>query len=322
VTGTRAAVPRAVVTIRTRADGIYRGLAQAAGSTTLVLMALIAFFLVVEATPALRVAGLRFFTTFEWAPDAAVPRFGVAGTLYGTFVSALIAMVMAVPLGVGTALFINEYAPRRIKRTLTSLVDLLAAIPSVIFGIWGLLFFQERLIGLSDWLSRYLGFIPVFESKSHLFGGSYFVAGLVLGFMVLPITTSVVREVFAQTPRGEVEAALALGGTRWGMIRTVVLPFGRGGIVGGSMLALGRALGETIAVTLILSLSYGVNPRILDAGGSSIASLIASQFGEANRFGRQALMAAGLTLFVVTLLVNMVATFVVGRSRSGKGVDI
>ena len=314
--------PRAVITARARPDRVYRGITAAAGSTTLVIMGLIALFLLLRAAPALRQAGWSFLTVHEWAPEASPPRFGVAAVVYGTVVISAIALLFAVPLALGTALFINEVAPRRLRRGLTSLVDLLAAVPSLIYGIWGFGFLQPRLYGVGRWLSDHVGFVPIFETRTQAFGSSMFVCGLVVALMVLPITTSVVREVFSQAPPGEREGALALGATRWGMIRMVVLPFGRGGIVGGTMLGLGRALGETIAITLIISPSTVISPRILDPGGQSIASLIALRFSEANDFGLRALMAAGLALFVLTLIVNLGATAIVSRSRSGKGVEI
>jgi phosphate transport system permease protein len=202
------------------------------------------------------------------------------------------------------------------------MIDLLAAIPSLIYGIWGLKFLQPQLFSTFNWLADWLDFIPIFQADQRVFAGSLFMCGLVVSLMVLPITTSVVREVFSQAPPFEREGALALGSTRWGMIRTVVLPFGRGGIIGGSMLGLGRALGETIAVALILSPSYKVVTQVLEPGGSTVASTIAIEFPEATPFGVSALMAAGLALFVVTLGVNMIASFVVSRSRSGKGVEI
>jgi phosphate transport system permease protein len=231
--------------------------------------------------------------------------------------------VISVPVSIATALFINEYAPRATRRALTALVDLLAAIPSVVYGIWGLAFLENYLVLVSNWLNDNASFIPIFRTDIPIFAGSAFVAGVVVSLMVQPICTSVMREVFAQAPPAEREAALALGATRWGMIRTVVLPFGAGGMIGGSMLGLGRALGETIAVALVISPIFFVSPHILQAGANSVAALIALQFSEASRtYGIPALMAAGLSLFVVTLLVNFAASVIVARSRSGRGVEI
>ena len=234
-----------------------------------------------------------------------------------------IALLLAVPVAIAVALYINEYAPRRLRRPLTALVDLLAAVPSVIYGLWGLAYLQDHLVGFSGWLTDKLGFIPPFSTTGKSFSGSAFIVGVVVGLMVLPICTSVMREVFSQTPPGEKEAALALGATRWGMIRTVVLPFGRGGIVGGTMLGMGRALGETIAVALLVNPSYLISAHILQSGSNSIAALIANFFANASQSrGIPALMAAGLTLFAVTLIVNFFASIIVARSRSGAGVEI
>src|SRR5262245_42605017 len=286
-------------------------------------MGLVAVFLWVQGGPAFRKMGWHFFTTVEWLPDAESPVFGVAALLYGTCIIALIAMVLAVPISIATALYIVEYAPRRLRGPLTALVDLLAAVPSLIFGIWGLLYLTPKMFGLGVWLDSWVGPILFpFDAKTDTYAGSLFIAGVVVAVMVTPISTSVCREVFSQAPRVECEGALALGGTRWGMIRAVVLPFGRGGVVGGSMLGLGRALGETIAVALVLNSTTEIKTRILDQGGASVASHIALTFPEAGSLGVRALMAAGLTLFGLTLVVNTAASFIVARSRSGAGVEI
>jgi phosphate transport system permease protein len=195
-------------------------------------------------------------------------------------------------------------------------------VPSLIYGLWGRFFLQPRLVKVSHWLTTHVAFIPIFKTHTTLLGGTTFIAGFVVAIMVLPLCTAIFREVFTQAPPGEKEGALALGGTRWGMIRTVVLPFGRGGIVGGSMLGLGRALGETIAVALIISPINHDLIHILDRGGNSISALIALRFGESTPFGINALMAAGLVLFVMTLIVNAFASMIVNRSRSGSATEI
>lgn len=315
--------PRQILPSRGPADRLYRRLATGAGLLTLVILFLIGLFLVVRAWPAFQLMGLAFFDTSGWQPDGLTHRFGIAAILYWTMVIAAIALAIAVPVSIATALFINEYAPRSIQRPLIALVDLLAAIPSVIYGIWGLAFLEPHFVGLSDWMTTNLGFIPIFSTDGPNFAGSAFIVGVAVSLMVQPICTSVMREVFSQTPPAEKEAALALGASRWGMIRTVVLPFGSGGIIGGSMLGLGRALGETIAVALIVSPVTVISPRILQSGANSVAALIALQFGESSQqYGIPALMAAGLSLFVVTLVVNFIASLIVARSRSGKGVEI
>jgi phosphate transport system permease protein len=322
------ATPRDLTTIPTRGDVIYRRLATGAGLSTLVIMVLIFTFLLWKSWDALSIAGWSFVTetAFELVGDP--PVFGVAALLFGTVVIAAIALALAVPIAIATALFINEFAPIPLRKPLIALIDLLAAIPSIIYGIWGRNYLSEKLFGPGRWLDDQLGFIPIFNSRpgggDYRLGASTFVAGIVVAIMVLPIATSVIREVFSQAPRGECEAALALGGTRFGMVKAVILPFGRGGIIGGSMLALGRALGETIAVALIVSPAYKIKASILETGGNSVAAEIANQFGEAanNPIGVSALMAAGLALFLMTLFVNMGANVVIGRSRSGAGVDL
>jgi phosphate transport system permease protein len=308
-------------------DRVYRGIATLAGSTTFLIMGLIGTFLAVEGISALNTAGISFFTETQWLPDQG-GSFGIAAVMSFTVQIALVALAIAVPVAITTALFITEYAPLKLRRLLTSTVDLLAAIPSLIFGLWGLFFLQPQMVGLSKWLADHLGFIPFFHIDSEealtegLFPGSTFIAGVIVSLMVIPICTSVMREVFSQAPPGEKEGALALGGTRWGVIRDVVLPFGRGGIIGGSMLGLGRALGETIAVTLIISVTFEPSIGILQQGSNSIAALIALKFSESNDLGISALMAAGLVLFVTTLVVNTIASIVVGRSRSGESTEI
>jgi phosphate transport system permease protein len=190
--------------------------------------------------------------------------------------------------------------------------------------MWGAAYLRPRMVGISEWLGRYLGFLPIFKPTTEfpIYGPSAFVAGVVVSLMVVPIVTSVVREVFTQVPPGEKEGALALGGTRWGMVRAVVLPFGRGGIIGGSMLGLGRALGETIAILLIVSPLFQIRANIIEAGAIPVAPLIANSFGESSGIALSALLAAGFVLFVVTLLVNVGASAVIQRSRSGRGVEI
>jgi phosphate transport system permease protein len=312
-------VPRPLRAGRTLADRIYRGASTGGGLLTLALLVLIGWFLFRQGLPELRKDGWHFITGSQWT---SVGPFGIWAVMYWTIVIALIGLVLALPLSIAMALFINEYAPPGARRIFTSLVDLLAAVPSLIYGLWGLVFLQPHLLGVSKWLSTHVSFIPIFKTTTPDFKASSFVAGVVVALMIVPIITSVTREVFSQAPPGEKEAALAMGATRWGMIRTVILPFGKGGIIGGAMLGLGRALGETIVVVLIISPIYTVNPHILQSGSNSVASLIALRIGDAHGIAINALMAAGLALFIMTLLVNMVAAVVVGRSRSGVGTEI
>jgi phosphate transport system permease protein len=204
----------------------------------------------------------------------------------------------------------------------------MAAIPSVVYGLWGFLFLEQRVVGFAHWMAEYLGWIPLFKvdgadprdplAPMTVYTASTFVAALVVAMMITPIICSMMRETFSQAPLGEREGAYALGATKWDMIRMVVLPFGRGGMIGGAMLGLGRALGETIAVYMIISLVFQIQPHIFQAGASSVAALIAAHYGTATSFELSALMAAGLALFLLTLVVNLVASSVIARSRSGK----
>jgi phosphate transport system permease protein len=312
---------RIVVRVRrNRADKAYRAITTSAALAGLTLMGLIGLFLVVRAWPALRVAGWHFLTETAFNTNGA---FGIAAVVAYTAQIAVIALALAIPFAIGASLFITEYAPRKLRRPLTSLVDLLAAIPSLIYGLWGREFLQPQLIDVSRWLNVHFSFVPIFRvDKNSGFAASTFIAGVVVARMIVPIITAVMREAFSQAPAGEREGALALGATKWGMIRAVVLPFGRGAMIGGSMLGLGRALGETIAVLLIISPTFNPSFHVLQTGSNSIAALIAARFGEANEFGISALMAAGLVLFAMTLLVNFLASVVVARSRSGAATEI
>ncbi|CAN5264793.1 phosphate ABC transporter permease subunit PstC [soil metagenome] len=322
---TRLDIPRRLTTVRDRADLTFRGVARAGGIIVLAIMLLVGVFLAFRASQALGVAKWSFFTEQAWEPDAG--KFGIAAVLVGTLLIAGVAIVIAVPLATGTALYITEYAPRRIQRFLIGLVDLMAAIPSVVYGLWGFFFLQENITPISRWISLTFGWIPLFAvdgvkpddplASSTVYTSSTFIAGIVVALMITPIITSIMREVFSQAPLGEREGALALGSTKWGMIRSVVIPFGAGGMIGGTMLGLGRALGETIAVYMIISPIFVIQPHILQAGASSVSSLIALRYGEATPFGTSALMAAGLTLFVMTLIINFAASAIVARSRSG-----
>ncbi len=325
--------PIAIQVTRNGRDRVYRSTGYAAGWVTLVLMGLIGGFLLYRSFDAFRYEGLRFFTETRWLPNASGGVFGIAALLLGTVLIAAVALVLAVPIAIGTALFITEYAPRRLRKVLTSAIDLLAAVPSLIYGIWGASILQSKVVYVSRFLSDHFGWFPPFHTtpfsgSGHTtladFSASAFLAGIVVALMSLPICTAVIREVFSQAPPGEKEGALALGATRWGVIRDVVLPFGKGGIIGGSMLGLGRALGETVAVALIISRTTNVHNllQLLKTGGNSIAATIARSWSEASGIQTSALMAAGLVLFGVTLAINAAASFVVARSRSGAATEI
>ncbi|SCG07616.1 phosphate ABC transporter permease subunit PstC [Streptomyces sp. MnatMP-M17] len=310
-------------------DRIFRGVARGGGGLVLVVMLLVGGFLLYRAWPALDRAGWSFLTTESWEPDAG--NFGIAAVMVGTVLIALVAILVAVPLAVGAALYISEYARPGIRSTLISIVDLMAAVPSVVYGLWGLFFFEGAILPTARWIATYLGWFPPLGvvgidpndplSTATVYTSSTLIAGIVVGFMVAPVICSVMREVFTQAPAGEREGAYALGATRWGMIRSVVLPFGKGGMIGGTMLGLGRALGETIAVYLIISPVFVVQWHIVQSGTSSVSSLIALRYGEASPFAMSALMAAGLALFVMTLIVNFAASSIVARSRSGAASD-
>jgi phosphate transport system permease protein len=312
-----------------RGDRIFRGVTRGSALVVLTIIAAIGLFLLIQAFPAIRSAKFSFLSTQAWQPD--IHHFGIAGILTGTVLIAAVAVIIAIPVALGLSLYISEIAPVRIRRTLVSLVDLMAAVPSVVYGLWAFDFLQARTVGIARWLSTWFGWIPIFTvnganptnplESSSLYTASTFVAGIAVSLMVIPILCSVMRESFSQAPLGEREGAYALGATRWGMIRSVVLPFGKGGIIGGTMLGLGRALGETIVVILIISPVFVANVHILQSGGNSVSGLIANLANESSAFGTSALMAAGLALFALTLIVNFSASAVVARSRSGAESD-
>ncbi|MEV6547357.1 phosphate ABC transporter permease subunit PstC [Streptomyces sp. NPDC051597] len=315
-----APAPRRASTGRA-GDRVFLGLSRGSGILLLALMASIALFLSVRAAIALSKDEGNFLTTFDWNPAAEKPVFGIAVLLFGTVVSSVVAMAIAVPIAVGIALFISHYAPRKLAAPLGYVVDLLAAIPSIVYGIWGALFLVPYLEGLNSWLDEYLGWTYVFEKTEVGVARSLFTVGILLAIMILPIVTSVSREVFLQVPRMNEEAALALGATRWEVIRMSVLPFGRSGVISASMLGLGRALGETMAVATVLSPSYLLSAHILNPGGGTFAQNIAAKFDEANELGRDALIASGLVLFILTLLVNGAARLIIARRKEYSGAN-
>jgi phosphate transport system permease protein len=313
--------PRIIVSKPSGSDRVFRGILRSAGIVVLLITVLILVFLILRSFSAFQRAGLGFFTAQSFFPETS-NQFGIAALLPDSALIAAIALLVAVPIGVATAIYISEYAPHVLRRPLIAVIDLMAAIPSIVYALWGLFFLMPRILGTDQWLAHHLGFIPFFRfTKSDTIGsyvGAMFIAGLVVSLMVIPIVTSLSRQVFSQAPQGEREAAYALGSTRWGMIRTVVLPFGRGGIIGAGMLGLGRALGETIAVTFILTpLTWTFSTHVLEGGGNSITAEIANYYTQYDNKGVAALLACGLVLFVATLIVNSLASIVVSRSRSG-----
>ena len=301
-------------------DRVLSGLSRTASILLLVIIVGIAAFLLSRTVPAIRADSANFFTQRQWLPDSSPPVFGIAALAWGTLLSSLLALMMAVPIAIGTSLFITHYAPRRLAAGLGYLVDLLAAVPSVIYGLWGLGFLVPQMVGLTTFLADHLGWIPFFATpNAQTYRQTMLNASVVLAVMILPIISAVSREVFLQVPRAHIEAAQALGATRWETIRMAVLPYGRSGVISASMLGLGRALGETVAVALVLSTSYEITARILEPGGNTFAANIALQYGFAQDVGIDALIASGMALFVITLAVNMLARWIIARRAEFSG---
>lgn len=319
---TQTPEPRELSIIYNRADRIFRRIVTMGALTSLILLGLIGIFLFVRSAQIFNDRGLKFLTGANWTAgsgDGVIPDdFSIGPMLTGTILVAFIALLIAMPLAIGGALYIEFYAAKGARKVLTTLLDLAAAIPSLIFGLWGVAIFTEFGERWSTLLNSRLGWVPFIKVQNELFGRSPFVAGCVLASLIVPIITSVSREVFSRTPRDLIDTCYALGGSRWGAIRTVVLPFGKSGVIGGAMLGLGRALGETVAVYLLLNLVFRYNFRILESEGGNIASLIATKFGEATEYELKALVAAGFVLFLLTLVVNMVAASIVQRSTVRK----
>ena len=314
--------PITISTDYSRADRFYRRGVWAVSMGVLVLLFLIGLFLFKSGFPAFQEAGWRLLHPVglpdrRKAPGLRRPglagrhprgrRGGHAGGHAGGHRHGALPQRVRAALG---------------RRPLISMIDLAAAIPSIIFGLWAVFELETNVVGFSTWLSRHLAFIPFFKVNSPPLNASLFIAGLVVGLMIVPIVASISREVFSLAPPGEREAALALGASRWQMIRTVVLPFGRGGMIGAVMLGLGRALEETIAVSIILGTAFRVSPMILQHGGSTISQLIAVNFGSGGTLGLQDLLLCGFVLFAITLVVNLIASAIINRSRSGAGVDL
>lgn len=302
---------------RRRGDLVFSGTALAAGIIILVTLAAVAVFLIIQAIPALsadtsgnHILEGQSFLSWVWP------------FVFGTLWSSLIALVIAAPVAIGIALFISHYAPRRLAGFLGYIIDLLAAVPSVVFGLWGALTFAPMLVPFYKWLNENLGFIPLFSGTPSGTGKTILTASLVLAVMILPIMTAICREVFLQTPKLHEEAALALGATRWEMVRMAVLPFARSGMVSGAMLGLGRALGETMAVTLVLSPLGIVTFNLINPENpTTIPAIIALRFPEAHDEGVNTLIAAGLILFIVTFAVNFVARWIVSRRAEFSGAN-
>jgi phosphate transport system permease protein len=373
--------PRRLSRKPTGGDAVFVHTFQGISASVLIITGGIGVFLALQSVPTLRHYGLDFFSVHRgWNFDT--DEVSVASLLAGTIEVALIAISIAFPLALATALYISEYAPPRLQATLVSAIDLMAAVPSIVYGLWGRDLIQAHAGTVAMFIDRHFGpwavhgaarsfllvamfagvaigvilrrvrsasrsaripfylagaaaiaLLPVcftvhanpnaanLAPQESSFQKSAFIAGIAVAMMVLPMACAIMRQVFSQTPAGEKEAALALGATQWGMIRCVVLPFGKGGIIGGTMLGLGRALGETIAVLLIINQVFRIKPNILETGTATVSSTIAAQFGEATGIQLKALLTAGFVLFMITLIVNSLAAIVVNRSRSGSGTS-
>jgi phosphate transport system permease protein len=325
MTTTSIPSPRKISTEPRRSDKVFRGVVTSGGLSSLVVLGLIAAFLAYRGFEVLRAEGLKFITSAEWSitldesSNVVESNFGLSAMLVGTILCALVAVVIAVPISVLSALYLNFYAPAWLKKILVAVIDMMAAFPSILFGIWGFLVLMPSVEYWGMLINRYLGWIPIFEVEPYFFSRSPFVAGVVLAIMIIPIITSVSREIFAQAPLDRIQAAFALGATRWAMIKAVVIPHGRSGVVGGAMLGLGRAMGETVAVYTVLNIVFQINWHILLGAGGNVASLIILKFGEASEYEIKALMAAGLVLFLLTLAVNAIANVIVkSTGKSGR----
>jgi phosphate transport system permease protein len=317
--------PREISTEPRRSDKVFRGVVTSGGLSSLVVLGLIALFLAYRGFEVLKEEGLGFITNADWSitldesANVIESNFGLSAMLVGTILCALVAVVIAVPISVFSALYLNFYAPAWLKRILVAVIDMMAAFPSILFGIWGFLVLMPSVEYWAKLINKYLGWIPLFEVEPYFFTRSPFVAGVVLAIMIIPIITSVSREIFAQAPLDRIQAAFALGATRWAMIKAVVIPHGRSGVVGGAMLGLGRAMGETVAVYTVLNIVFQINWHILLGAGGNVASLIILKFGEASEYEIKALMAAGLVLFLLTLIVNAIANVIVkSTGKSGR----
>jgi len=315
-----APAPREITTEPRRSDKVFRAVVTTGGLSSLAILGLITIFLGYRGFGIIWEEGFSFITSSDWTVlydeegNVTESNFGLAAMIVGTILSALVAVVVALPVAVAMALFLNFYSPHWLKKYLIAIIDMMAAFPSILFGIWGFLVLMPSAEYWAKLLNKYLGFIPIFDVNPYIFTRSPFIAGMVLAIMIIPIITSVSREIFSQTPLDRIQAAYALGATRWTMIKAVVIPYGKSGVIGGAMLGLGRAMGETVAVYTVLNIVFQINWQILLGAGGNVASLIILRFGEANLFEINALMAAGLALFLLTLIINALAELIVRRT--------
>jgi phosphate transport system permease protein len=300
----------------TLADRVFFGLARAAAYGAITLVALILIFLFLRSSKTFYTQGFAFITGSVWNGSVNPPVLQIGPMIWGSVLIALCGVIVAVPLSLAAAYFIEFMAAKRVAKVATLIVDLLAAIPSIVIGLWGVIVFTPVASHWAELVNSGLGWIPIFATETHNFVGSPFIAGWIVAVMIVPIITSVAREIFSQMDRDIINAALALGGSRSTSFYKVILPTASGGIVGGVLLGLGRALGETVAIFFVLNISFDINwADVIANRGGSIASLILSKFGEASGDEISALMAAGMVLFVITLLVNSLAAWIVNIAQ-------
>ncbi len=296
-------------------DRVFAGTTTGAGVLILLVLAGVALFLISEAWPAVTasssdIAGGKGLSAY------------IAPLIFGTLLAAVIALLIATPLAVAIALYITYYAPRRLAAGMGYVIDLLAAIPSIVYGFWGIAALAPALVPFYEWAADHLGFIPLFAGPASATGRTMLTAGIMLAVMILPIISAISREVFSQAPALHREAALALGATRWEMIKMAVLPYGKSGVIGGAMLGLGRALGETLAIAIVLSASGGITFNLISSSNpSTIAANIALKFPESTGLDVNTLIASGLALFVITLGVNMLARWIINRRADFSGAN-
>jgi len=325
--------PRALVARLPLQDRIFVHAARGVGIVVLLITSAIGIFLGLQSVPTFQHYGWSYLTETRWLPSQDIV--GLASVAVGTVQVAVLGLMLSIPLALLTALYITEWAPPRLRPFLVSSVDLMAAVPGIVFGLWVLFIIQPHATRVTHWISRNFGWFPLFKVNTDVdfpiweqapgyasYAGAAAIAAISVAMMTFPMATAVFREVFSEAPPGEKEAVLALGGTRWAVARTVVLPFGKAGIIGGTMLALGRALGETISVVLVISQSFEFKLRPLESGTSTISSLIATGYKEANPVQLSALLTAGFLLFTVTLVVNTLAGLIVARARGGEATEI
>lgn len=315
---------REFTTVPKRSDRFFRIGVTGISIFSLMILTLIGLFLSMRGFEIFKQEGFKFLTNYDWnvttdEQGKQVVNVGIGAMLIGTVLIATIALVTALPISIAAALFLTFYAPEGIKKALTTAIDLMAAFPSILYGLWGYWVLMPMAEYWAKLLNKYLGFLPFFKVPEAFFERSPFVAGLVLCVMVIPIITSVSREIYSQTPLERIQAAYSLGATKWSMLKSVVLPFGASGVAGAAMLALGRAFGETVAVFTVLNIVFKPNFDVLFGIGGNVASMIVLKWGEATPIETKALLASGFVLFVLTLLINVIADFIVDKAvKSGK----